>query len=205
MSRLHIRFPRKPYCHFNLLYVCHRTANAHKHIQSPSSCCRRCEYEMSTCRARTHSHLPCTLILIILLVLLIRECVLCVCVAILTWYSLFRASPPCLVVCMCVCAVWTVALLWTIKWLDFVCETNVFETMGTYLLKGWISVNYYAALPLSLALSSAYLCSVHYYSAIPYCHHCVSAHCSLWHAYNGTNAPVSHIISIKHSIYVLQL
>lgn len=69
MSRLHIRFPRKPHCHTNLLLVCHRTANAHIRTQSLSSCYRRCEYGISTCRARTHSHLlACTLILIILLV-----------------------------------------------------------------------------------------------------------------------------------------
>lgn len=50
----------------------------------------------------------------------------------------------------------------------------------------------------SLSFLLINVCFVHYYSAIRYCHHCVRS--LLGHAYNGTIAPVSHIISIKHSI-----
>lgn len=85
----------------------------------------------------------------------------------------------------------TVGLSWTIKWLDFVCETNVFETMGTCLLKGWTSAN-------------TLICSWCEFHAL-YNYSLLSSLCALTlFAHNGSNAPVSHINSIKclraHSI-----
>lgn len=140
------RFPRKPYCHFNLLFVsshynCTKT-------NSPHLC--HCRFYMMRYAHRTHSH---TLAHIMRYPNVRRP--------LIDLLFLLRASPLNVSVWCSWCRLYTVSLSWTIKWLlDFVCETNVFETMGTYLLKGWTSGEYSYALDVSFM----------HYTTIPYFH-----------------------------------
>lgn len=126
-NRLHIRFPRKPYCHFNLLFVSpHYNARTHTHHGAHlTALCLHAE-------TRTEPHITCALILVDLIFKRVAILTCCFCFVLVLSTSTIE--------CVCVLrAISTVGLLWTIKRLDFICETNVVEMMGTYLSKGWIA------------------------------------------------------------------
>lgn len=155
------RFPRKPYCHFTFI-VCVAALQLHKkHIP-------RIRVTAGSAWRGTHTQmlvgLTLTCYFYYVRVLWMGAC------------NVRGADRP------------VVGLLWTNKWLDFVCETNVFETMGTYFIEGvnsskfsyicsWCWCEFHALFNYSLLSSLCVLSTVF--------------------AHNGSNAPVSHINSIK--------